>query len=464
MFDASVYVKRRHDLAEKVFSGIIILFGNTESPVNYPDNSYKFRQDSNFSYFFGLESPNLIGIIDIEEGKCYLFGDDVDVEDIVWMGPQPTLKVLAETVGVANTMPYNKAGEFIQSVLKEGRPVHYLPPYRKETFIQIKELLGIDEKFAKIRASKELIKAVIELRSIKSDEEVLEIEKAMETAYLMHTTAMKMARPGIVELEIAGTIEGIALKRGWGMSFPAIVTVHGETLHNHYYGNTLKEGNLLIVDAGAETLLHYASDITRPVPVSGKFTLRQRDIYQIVLHAQKTSIEMIRPGLSYRDVHINAAKVIAQGLKDVGLMKGNIDDAVNSGAHALFFPHGLGHMMGLDVHDMEGLGEDYVGYDETVERSKQFGLAYLRFAKQMKPGHVLTVEPGIYFIPALIDKWKTENKNSDFINYNMVEDYRTFGGIRIEDDVLVTSEGYRVLGKPIPKEVEEVEEIAGTGV
>jgi len=300
---------------------------------------------------------------------------------------------------------------------------------------------------------------VIELRSVKDKYEISEIEKAIGIAYNMHVTAMKMARPGVIERKIAGTIEGISLAKGGPVSFPIILSINGQTLHNHYHGNTLVEGRMMVTDAGAETTMHYASDITRTVPVGGKFNLRQKEIYQVVLDANVKSIEAIRPGVTYKSIHLLAAKTVASGLKELGLMKGDVDEAVSQGAHALFFPHGLGHMMGLDVHDMEGLGENNVGYNNEIKRSGQFGLAFLRLAKKLQPGFVLTVEPGIYFIPELIDQWKAKGKFEEFINYDKIGDYMDIGGIRIEDDVLVTDSGYRVLGKPIPKTIEDIERV-----
>jgi Xaa-Pro aminopeptidase len=325
--------------------------------------------------------------------------------------------------------------------------------------LHLQNLIGTDTETLRSNSSESLAHAICEQRSVKSQEEITEIEKSLEIAGLMHVTAMKMARAGVVEREIAGAIEGIALSHGCGTSFPVILSKRGETLHNHFHGNVLQNGDLLLVDAGAESVSFYASDITRTCPIGGKFSQKQREIYETVLAANMSAIEMSRPGVFYRDVHLNAARVIAEGLKSIGLMKGNTEDAVTNGAHALFFPHGLGHMMGLDVHDMENIGEKYVGYDETVSRSTQFGIAYLRMAKKLKPGYVVTDEPGIYFIPALIDQWRAENKFTEFINYDLLESYKDFGGIRIEDDLLITGTGCRVLGKQIPKTVAEVEAI-----
>ena len=457
MFTSGTYKSRRDNLIKQIDNGILFFPGNNETPMNYPANTFHFRQDSSFLYYFGLDQSNLAGIIDVDNNESIIFGDDRDIDDVVWMGFETPLKERAEQAGVSKTESFSKLKSYLQSALANGRKIHFLPQYKHDIIISFQDWLGIDPSFVNKYSSIELTKAVIAQRSVKSDEEVDEIEKALEVSYLMNTKAMKMARPGMIEREVYGAVEGIALSKGNGVSFPIIFSVHGETLHNHNHNNLMKDGDLLVLDSGAESLLHYASDITRSFPVSGKFTEKQKEIYNVVLKSQLEAIDMIKPGVKYKDVHLHSAKVIAEGLKELGLMKGNVDDAVKNGAHALFFPHGLGHMLGLDVHDLEGLGEAFVGYDEKTKRSDQFGLAYLRLARELEPGFVLTVEPGIYFIPQLIDIWMKENKHSDFINYNKVNEYRDFGGIRIEDDVLVTSNSYKVLGKPIPKTVEEVE-------
>ncbi|MGD9489099.1 MAG: aminopeptidase P family protein [Calditrichaceae bacterium] len=457
MFEAKIYSNRRNQLKKQVKSGVLLFLGNDESPMNYPDNAYTFRQDSSFLYYWGLESPGLAAVIDLDENREILFGYDFTVDDTVWMGPQPSLTDRAALAGVKEAKPSTKLDEYIRGAIKSGRRVHFLPPYRAENRLRLSKLTGIRPDTLNHYVSEELIRAVVGQRSVKADEETEQIEKAHDIAYQMQTTAMKMTRPGLYERDIVGAMTGIANAMGSGISFPVIFSIHGETLHNHHHENKMSDGNLVVNDSGAESILHYASDITRTFPVNGKFSERQKEIYSIVLNAQMSAIDAIRPGVLYRDVHLMAAKVIAGGLKDLGLMKGDTDEAVKNGAHALFFPHGLGHMMGLDVHDMEDLGENYVGYDESVTRSKQFGLAYLRLAKKLIAGNVLTVEPGIYFIPELIRQWKAEKKLVKFLNYDKIESYIGFGGIRIEDDVLVTESGRRVFGKPIPKTIDEVE-------
>ncbi|MBN2637705.1 MAG: aminopeptidase P family protein [Bacteroidales bacterium] len=457
MFHKSVYMGRRARLKKELGSGIALFPGNVDAAFNYGSNTYSFRQDSNFLYYFGLDHAGFSGVIDVNNDKDIIFGNDVDMDDIIWMGPQPFVSDMAAEVGIENTAPYAQLTSFIKSALKSGQKVHFLPPYRGETIIELAALLDISVSEVKAKASVELIKAVVKQREIKDEHEVAEIEKAMFTAYMMHTTSMKMAQPGMVEQDIAGTIEGIALALGGPVSFPVILSVDGQTLHNHDHHNILKEGRMMVTDAGAETSMHYASDITRTVPVGGKFNTRQAEIYQIVLDANTEVIKASKPGVPYRDMHFLASRVIVNGLKNLGLMKGDTEAAVQAGAHTLFLPHGLGHMMGLDVHDMEGLGEDYVGYNDTIKRSDQFGTAYLRLGKELKPGFVVTDEPGIYFIPALIDQFKAEGKFKDFVNYDKVETYKDFGGIRIEDDLLITEDGCRVLGKPIPKTIGEVE-------
>lgn len=459
MFNSEIYSSRRESLRKLMNSGLLLFPGNNEAAFNYSANTYNFRQDSSFLYFFGLDHPGFAGIIDVDNGEDYFFGDEITMDDIIWMGTQPSLRDRAAKAGISNILPYKKLGEIIQEAIKKNREIHFLPTYRGEQTVQLAELLGKRAVDIKDLASVELIKSVIKLRSVKDEGEVKEIEFAMDIAYNMHTTAMKMAMPGVVEREIAGKIEGIALSEGLGVSFPVILSINGQILHNHYHGNRLVKERMMVTDAGAESLLHYASDITRTVPVGGKFSRRQKEIYEIVLAANMKAIGSVKPGIMNKELHIMACETVASGLKDLGLMKGDVNDAVNHGAHALFMPHGLGHMMGLDVHDMEGLGENWVGYDDKVKRSDQFGLAFLRFGKQLEPGFVFTIEPGIYFIPALIDQWKGEHKFGEFINYDMVESYKDFGGIRIEDDILVTNNGYKVLGKPIPKTIKEVEDI-----
>ncbi len=461
MFPGKVYTKRREQLRQLAGDGLILIAGNEESAMNYKANTYHFRQDSSFLYYFGINKPGFYGICDSESGIDTLFGNDFDMDDIIWMGEQPLVKELASNVGVGASASLKELSSVLQSAISSGRKIHILPPYRGDQQLALSDLCAVSIEAVKKFVSEELIRAVINMRSVKDSFEIGEIEKAVEIAGLMHTTAMKMAFPGNYERELAGAIEGIALSHGGPVSFPVILSMNGQTLHNHYHGNELEEGRMVVCDAGTESELCYASDITRTFPVGGKFSARQKDIYNIVLKANVETIKASLPGKSYREVHLQAARIIASGLKDLGLMKGDVDEAVASGAHALFFPHGLGHMLGLDVHDMEGLGENLVGYSETIKRSEQFGLAYLRMGRELEPGFVITNEPGCYFIPALIQQWKSEKKLEQFINYSEVDSYLGFGGVRIEDDVLITETGSRVLGTPIPKTVEEVEATAG---
>ncbi|NLJ81601.1 MAG: aminopeptidase P family protein [Bacteroidales bacterium] len=459
MFDKNTYIRRRKSLQTKVKSGIFLFLGNNEASMNYPANTYRYRQDSNFVYFFGLQLDNLAAIIDIDERKEIIFGNDYTIDDIIWMGNQPSLQSLAESCGISEVQPYNQLSEYLLKAKQAGRQVHFLPPYRDDNKIFLHQTLDIPFEELKNAASVEFIKAVVALREIKDDEEIAEMEKACNVGVQMHLAAVRYCKAGMIERELAGLVEGIALSGGNGVSFPVILSQNGETLHNHNHEQILENGRLLLVDAGAELKSVYSSDYTRTFPVSGKFTQKQKEIYEIVLQANTEAIAMIKPGLTYQKVHYHATTVITKGLTKLGLMKGNPEEAVSVGAHALFMPHGLGHMIGLDVHDMEDLGENYVGYDEQTQRSTIFGHGSLRCGKELKKGFVLTVEPGIYFIPQLIDKWEKENKFTDYINYNKVREYIGFGGIRIEDDVLVTDTGYRVLGQPLPKTVEEIEKI-----
>jgi Xaa-Pro aminopeptidase len=457
VFKAEVYKSRRAKLSGSMKSGIALFPGNNDVARNYSANPYHFRQDSVFLYFFGISARGLTGVIDFDSGKDYIFGDDIEIDDIIWMGTQPVIKELALKAGVINTAPLSKLEEFIKDAVAKERKIHFLPPYQGEIKMMLGSLLKENPCRMKTLASTDLIKSVVALRSIKDGCEVIEIEKAVDVAYDMHVAAMKMCKQGISEHNIFGVVEGIAWSKGNGPSFPVILSINGQTLHNHAHDNLLKEGRIMVVDCGAESAMNYASDITRSTPVGGRFNSRQKEIYEVVLKANTEAILAARPGMSNRDIHLMVCRIIAAGMKELGLMLGDIDEAVNAGAHALFMPHGLGHMLGLDVHDMEGLGEDFVGYNEEIKRSNQFGLAFLRFALRYRAGHVFTIEPGCYFIPELIDLWRSEKKFTQFIDYNKVETYKDFGGIRIEDNLLITETGHKILGKPIPKTINEVE-------
>lgn len=459
MFSTLTYTARRQQLKETIKSGVILLLGNEESSMNYKDNVYHFRQDSSFLYYFGLDHPHLAGIIDIDNGEEIVFGNELTIDDIVWTGPLPSLQDQAAQVGVTKTMPFNQIEKYLKSVQAQRRVIHFLPPYRPENQIKLREWFELPFETIPQHASVKLVEAVIAQRLIKSAEEVAEMEKALETTKEMHVAAMRAAKPGIVEAQLAGMVQGLAVSGGGQLAYPVILTINGQTLHNHHHHNVLQSGQLVLGDFGAETALHYAGDITRTFPVDQQFTAQQKEIYQIVLDAQMQAIAALKPEALYRDIHLLSSKVIAEGMKALGLMKGDCEAAVAAGAHALFFPHGLGHHIGLDVHDMEDLGEDRVGYSEDIKRSKQFGLRSLRLGRSLEAGNVLTVEPGIYFIPELIDRWRDEGKHLEFINYEKLEAYKSFGGIRIEDNILITEDGHRVLGPPIPKTIAEVEAI-----
>ncbi len=457
MFEPDVYVQRRKALKKLLGSGLLLFLGNNESPMNYRANTYPFRQDSTFLYYWGLDSPGLAALIDVDADQEVLFGDDYGVDDIVWMGPQPSMAERAARVGVDTVRPLAEMERWTQRATQQGQRIHFLPQYRSDNLLKIEQLTGVRASWVNSAFSRELVRAVVRQRSIKSAQEVAEIEQALTISYDIHQHALRTIAPGLYERDIAGAIDGLVLARGSMPAFPTIFTVHGEILHGHSHDNLMTEGQLVVFDSGAESPRHYASDITRTYPVNGKFTPMQRDLYQVVLAAQQNAIEMMAPGVPNREVHLAAARVIVEGLQQLGFMKGEPEAAVEAGAHALFFPHGLGHMLGLDVHDMENLGEDFVGYDEEFTRSDQFGLAYLRLARRLQPGFVVTVEPGIYFIPEIVAQWKGQKKHRSFINYAQVERHLGFGGIRIEDDVLITRSGHKVLGKPIPKTVEEIE-------
>lgn len=459
MFSKNTYVNRRRGLISGVDSnGILLFLGNSEAAINYAGNTYRYRQDSSFIYFFGLKDPDLAAIIDLDSGEEILFGNDVTIDDIIWMGPQPAISEKAEKIGISKTMPLDKLYEVVSKALSSGRRVHYLPPYRNHNMIMLNKLTGIPFENMKERASVEFIKAVVALREIKDDDEIKEIDHACNIGYAMHYAMMKMAKLGMVEQELVGLMEGIAISQGNMPSFPIILSQNGETLHNHSHHQILTEGRLFVIDAGAEANSGYTSDFTRTLPASGKFTDRQRDIYTIVATANNLALDMARPDITYSEVHQAVSRVLAKGLVNMGLMKGDVDEIVHNGAHSLFMPHGLGHQMGLDVHDMEDLGEDFVGYDDVYKRSTQFGLKSLRMGKMLKKGHVISDEPGIYFVPALIEKWKNEKINERFINFKELESWYDFGGIRLEDDLLITDTGCRLLGaKRLPITPEDVE-------
>jgi Xaa-Pro aminopeptidase len=459
MFAKETYQERRARLREKVEFGLILLPGNTESPMNYSDNTYPFRQDSSFIYFVGLDQPDLFFVMDVEEGRSILFGDELTMDDIIWTGPMPSLSDQALESGITETLPMCELEKFLKKAKATQRPIHFLPPYRAENQLQLETLLNIPVFQLKEKASEKLIRAVVALRSVKTGEEIFELEKASQVGFDMHYAAMIHALPGISEYEIAGLIEGIARSGGFGSSFPTILSQKGEVLHGHDHSGILAEGRLMLCDAGAESQSHYASDFTRTTPVGGRFSSRQKELYQMVLDANNKAFELIKPGVFYKDVHLACCKVLAEGLQSVGIMKGNMDEAVAAGAHALFLPHGLGHMMGLDVHDMENLGEFFVGYDEEISRSNQFGLRSLRLGRRLRPGFVLTVEPGLYFMPELIAKWEADHYLAHFIDFNRVKDFIGIGGVRLEDNAIVTETGCRMLGKRLPITPAEIEDL-----
>lgn len=444
---------------QEVGSGVIVLFGNAEVPYNYPDNQYHFRQDSSFRYYFGLDVPMMIGVMDIDNRKEYLFANDVDIDDIIWTGPMPLVKDMAASVGVNRTAAYAEAAKCLQKAMAANRQIHYIKPYRSFTVLQIHDMLGLPTAEIAANASHKLVLAIIKQRNKKEPQEIAELDKAFQIGYAMHTKAIEMCRPGEKEQNIAGAMEGIALQMGQGLSFPTILTQHGEVLHNHKPNHVLEEGKLMLADAGGENNEGYCSDHTRTTPVSGKFTQRQKEVYQIVVDCHDYALTVAKPGNTWKQVHLDTCKVMFNGLKALGLTKGDTEEAVAAGAHALFMPHGLGHMMGMDVHDMENLGQQYVGYDEETRPSTQFGLASLRMGRRLEEGFVITDEPGIYFIPDLIDLWKSQHLHEEFLNFETIEKYKDFGGIRIEDDVIITATGSRFCGdKVIPYHVDELEE------
>ena len=465
MFSKEVYARRRQTLVAKMADsaaegkrGIALFIGNTEAPAQYKDNCYKFRQDSTWLYFFGIDQPLYAAIIDLDNGNETIFANDVEIGDIIWMGPQPSVASVAASVGVEKSAPYTDLNAAVAKVLAEGRPVHFVKPSRYYNTMKIASLLGCGTDEVAGRFSLALTKAIISMRLVKEDCEIEAIDDACNLGYEMHTMARNSIVPGIIEQEIVGKMDGVTLSKGWGVSFPTILTQHGETLHNHLHDKIIEPGKLMVIDAGAESNVHYASDFTRTYPTSGKFTAKQREIYQIVCDCNEFAFSMTRPGISYREVHLKTMHLMLEELRALDIVRGDVQDMVEAGIAGLFMPHGLGHNMGLDVHDMEDYGENYVGYDDDQRRSPQLGLGSLRMARKLVPGNVITDEPGIYFIPALIEKWKSEKTDKAFVNYSKLESYYDFGGIRLEDDVLVTADGARRLGKErLPISPDDVE-------
>lgn len=465
MFSKDVYARRRQTLVAKMADsaaegkrGIALFIGNTEAPAQYKDNCYKFRQDSTWLYFFGIDQPLYAAIIDLDNGNETVFANDVEIGDIIWMGPQPSVASVAASVGVEKSAPYTDLNAAVAKVLAEGRPVHFVKPSRYYNTMKIASLLGCGTDEVAGRFSSALTRAIISMRLVKEDCEIEAIDDACNLGYEMHTVARNSIVPGIIEQEIVGKMDGVTLSKGWGVSFPTILTQHGETLHNHLHDKIIEPGKLMVIDAGAESNVHYASDFTRTYPTSGKFTAKQREIYQIVCDCNEFAFSMTRPGISYREVHLKTMHLMLEELRALDIVRGDVQDMVEAGIAGLFMPHGLGHNMGLDVHDMEDYGENYVGYDDDQRRSPQLGLGSLRMARKLVPGNVITDEPGIYFIPALIEKWKSEKTDQGFVNYSKLESYYDFGGIRLEDDVLVTADGARRLGKErLPISPDDVE-------
>lgn len=453
MFEKSIYVRRRKALMDKMSAGaaegrrgIALFIGNAEAPAQYKDNCYKFRQDSTWLYYFGIDEPLFAAVLDLDEGTETVFADDVEIGDIIWMGPQPSVSSRAESAGISSSAPYNALDGVVSKALASGRPVHFIKPTRYYNKIKLASLLGCRPEEVDGKYSEALTKAIISMRLVKEACEIEQIDDACALGYEMHTVARNNVRVGIIEQEIVGAMVGVTLGKGWGESFPTILTQHGETLHNHKHDKIVEPGKLMVIDAGAENNMHYASDFTRTIPTGGKFTSKQRDIYQIVCDCNNLVLELIRPGITYREVHLRTMHLMLDELRALDIVRGNLDNMVAAGVAGLFMPHGLGHNMGMDVHDMEDLGEDLVGYDDDQKRSDQLGLGSLRMARKLVPGNVITDEPGIYFIPALIEKWKSEKADHGFVNYQRLESYYDFGGIRLEDDVLVTEDGSRLTG------------------
>ena len=463
LFDKQVYADRRQILKQKMgANGIILLLGNEDSSMNYKDNCYPFRQDSSFLYYFGLDVQMLAAVIDTDTGEEVIFGNELTIDDIVWTGTLPTVSEMASMVGITQTKPYDQIMHYVHKALASGRPVHILPPYRPENKIKLAAWLNTSLDDVANYVSVKLIKAIIAQRVIKTPLEIIEMEKAVSISVDMELTVIKHTRPGIKEYELVAKAHEVAIAHNAHLGYPAIITTYGQTLHTHYYGNTLQEGRMVLADIGAENDMHYGGDLTRTFPVGKSFTTRQRELYEVVLSAMNHAINLLKPGIRYKDIHLQACQKLAEGLKQVNLMKGDPAEAVAAGAHTMFFQCGLGHMLGMDTHDMEDLGEPYVGYTNALKKETSiFGLKSLRLGRELEAGFVLTVEPGIYIIPELIDRWQAEKKYAEFINYDVLNTYRDFGGIRIEDNFLITDTGSKVLGKYLPKTLKEIEGLKG---
>lgn len=457
MFSKTTHTARRAHLKSQLSKGLLLFLGNEEASMNYTDNTYHFRQDSTYLYYFELDKAGLAALIDVESGEEWIVGEEITIDDVIWAGPQPTLREQAERVGISQTLSKAAFEAKIRESLNTGRDVHFLPPYRPEHTFKIHQLTGLTLAEIPQKVSIEFIKAIINQRSHKSAEEIAALNTAVNISGQMHLNAMRATRAGKYEYEIAGIVHGTARSGGGDLAYPIILSMDGQTLHNHYYGNRLVNGRLVLGDFGAETALHYAGDITRTWPVDKHFTEQQKEIYQIVLDANLNAINILSPNTKYLDCHLIAWKTIAEGLKNLGLLNGDVDEMVALGVPGLFMPHGVGHMIGMDVHDMENLGEDLIGYREGLTRSTLLGLKSLRLAKELEAGFALTIEPGLYFIPELIELWKSEGKFAHFINYEKLSDYYAFGGVRIEDNYVITNDGAQLLGDPIPKTISEIE-------
>jgi Xaa-Pro aminopeptidase len=459
LFNEQVYIDRRNTLKQNIGQdGLILLLGNEDSSMNYKDNCYPFRQDSSFLYYFGLDVQSLAAVIDTDTGEEVIFGDELSIDDIVWTGTLPTVKEMASLVGVKQTNPYQQVVRYIHKAIVDGRKVHILPPYRPENKIKLANWFNVSLEDIADHVSVKLIKAVIAQRVIKTPLEIEQMENAVSISVDMELAVIKHTRPGIKEYELVAKAEEAAMAANARLGYPAIITTYGQTLHTHYYGNTLEEGRMVLSDIGAENAMHYGGDLTRTFPVGRSFTTRQRELYEVVLNSMDHAISMLKPGVRYKDIHLAACQKLVEGLTQVNLMKGDAAEAVAAGAHTMFFQCGLGHMLGMDTHDMEDLGEPYVGYTDTLKKETTiFGLKSLRLGRELEKGFVLTVEPGIYIIPELIDRWAAEKKYAEFINYDVLNTYRDFGGIRIEDNFLITETGSHLLGKYLPKTLKEIE-------
>lgn len=447
-FPREIYVQRRAQLSTSLSSGKILLLGNGHTAINFKDNYNQFRQDSCFLYYLGINLPYVHAVIDIDNEQVTLYGDEVTMDDIIWIGDQEPLQQIAEAAGISKVKPLAQLSADLTG------KIYYLPPYRAEHKLLLSQLLDTH----KLSPSTELIKSIAEQRNTKAPEEIKELHRAATISNRVHEQVIRQTHIGCHEYELVAKATEVAYAHQTRWAYSPILTTQGQILHNHNHSLQAQEGDMILFDGGVELESGYCGDLTRTFPVGNKFTSLQKELYQITLDAYKTAVDLCHPGTAFKSIHLKASEKLVEGLIALGWMKGDPEEAVAAGAHTVFFQCGLGHMIGLDVHDMENLGEEYVGYDGEA-KSTEFGLKSLRLGRNLKTGYCMTIEPGIYVIPQLIDLWAAENKHASFIDYKQVVAHKDFGGIRIEDDFTITENGAEKLGDHLALEISEIENL-----